>query len=497
MKAQAHTRCARRLPQRRQRGVVAVVVAMTIVAMVGMVGLAIDLGQMFVAKTELQNAADACALAAVRDMESGLPLARSEAAGRTVAGLHKVSFQDHAVGGSNSPVTITYSQVAAGPFVAGGGLVGPAANAMKYVRCEISNSGIKTFFIQVLNVLPGVNIGDQSVTASAVAALLPSQATCALPISLCSTSVSTATPGQWLKSLPDKPENSDFHWLDLTSTGGGASEISSQLLGEGACDLPALGTQVGKPGNMPSLSAAFNSRFGIYFGSVKPADGPPDVSGYSYTLNNWPSGANAYPNFSSRRDRNEIYNEDEAGVDVPGDSQPSSYLKANGRQRRVVPVPVVNCDDLEGPSHKAPILSWACVFLLHPLPNDAGGGGGPKAEATPFSRVLALAFASAFNRALPSAHAASDNASSGGGGGGGNGGGNGGGTTTTTGGTTTTTGGTTTSGGGGTTDCQPGSQTRLCVEYLGDATSANSECASSGLPGAPTVNTPKVPTLVK
>jgi len=30
-----------------------------------------------------------------------------------------------------------------------------------------------------------------------------------------------------------------------------------------------------------------------------------------------------------------------------------------------------------------------------------------------------------------------------------------------------------------------------------DATSADSECASNGLPGDPTVNTPKVPTLVK
>lgn len=488
MSTQALFNRARRPLQRRQHGVVAVVVAMTIVAMIGTVGLAIDLGQMFVAKTELQNAADGCALAAVRDMESGLPLARSEAAGRTVADLHRVGFQGHAVGGTNSPVTITYARTAAGPFGSGVGLTGAAANAMKYVRCEITHTGIRTFFIQVLNVLPGVNIGDQSVTASAVAALLPSQATCALPIGLCSNKVATATAGNWLEGVLDTAPGGDFRWLDLTSTGGGAAEISSQLLGEGACDLPALGTQVGKPGNMPSLSAAFNSRFGIYFGSVKAGDGAPDLSGYSYTLKTWPAAASAYTDFSGRRTQSEPYQGyDTAGIDVSGTIQTTSYLMDKGRQRRVVAVPVVDCNTFDGSAHKAPITGWACVFLLHPLPNS-GGGGSTTADASPFSKVLASAFATAFNRAFPSAYAQSDHAS-------------GGGTTTTT--TTTTSGGTTTTttSGGGVTPkkCEIGSdgQPRLCVEYLGDATSPDSECASNGLPGDPTANTPKVPTLVK
>ena len=516
MRARALNSCERRLKQRRQRGVVAVVVAMTIVAMVGMVGLAIDLGQMFVAKTELQNAADACALAAARDMESGQPLSRSEAAGRTVAGMHRVAFQDNAIGGANAPVTITYSPTANGSFVSGAGLTGPAADAMKYVRCEITHTGIRTFFIQVLNVLPNVNIGNQSVSAAAVAALLPSQATCALPIGLCSSKVATASAGTWLEGVLDTAPGGDFRWLDLTSSGGGAAEISSQLLGEGACDLPALGTQVGKPGNMPSLGAAFNSRFGIYFGSVKPADADPDRSGYSYTLNNWPTAANAYyGDFTARRDRNEIYQGVAVtGIDVSGTSQSSSYLGTKGRQRRVVAVPVVDCTTFDGSAHKAPITGWACVFLLHPMANSAGGGA--KADASPFSRVLAQAFAIAFNRAFPSAYAQGQNASSGGsnassGGSNASSGGSNassggttttsGGTTTTSGGTTTTTGGTTTTSGGGVTPkkCEIGSdgQPRLCIEYLGNATSADSECASNGLPGDPTTNTPKVPTLVK
>lgn len=48
----------------RQRGAVAVVVGLTIVMLAGMVGLAIDGGHLYLTKTELQNASDACALAA-------------------------------------------------------------------------------------------------------------------------------------------------------------------------------------------------------------------------------------------------------------------------------------------------------------------------------------------------------------------------------------------------------------------------------------------------
>ena len=53
---------------RRQRGVVSVIVALTLAVLIGCVGLALDLGKLYVARSELQNSADACALAAARDL---------------------------------------------------------------------------------------------------------------------------------------------------------------------------------------------------------------------------------------------------------------------------------------------------------------------------------------------------------------------------------------------------------------------------------------------
>ena len=56
------------VPRRRQEGVVAVIVGIVLVAMIAMAGLALDLGQLYVVKAELQNAADACALSAIQSV---------------------------------------------------------------------------------------------------------------------------------------------------------------------------------------------------------------------------------------------------------------------------------------------------------------------------------------------------------------------------------------------------------------------------------------------
>lgn len=424
-----------------QRGVVAVVVALTIVAMLGMVGLAIDLGQLFVAKTEVQNAADACALSASQELHRDLPKAmeRAEAAGRMVATLHRVGFQRNVIGSVSSPVTVTFSQTAAGPFSSGSGITGPAAEAMLYARCEVVNSGIKTFFIQVLNVLPGVTIGTQSVSASAVASRRPSQTSCAVPVALCADKVSTTAVGGWLEAVlspqangKDAQLSGNFRWVDLTPGAGGAADIAGQIVGEGVCNLPAIGAEIGKPGVMSSLGAAFNSRFGIYFGGVKAGDGAPDLSGYAYTGLTWADGANAFPNFLGRRSSNEPYQGvNIAGVDVSGTIQPSSYLQLNGRERRAVPVPVVNCSAFDS-ANKAPITQWACVFLLHPMPNNAGSPKDPKADIA--------------------AAKCGDSTSS---------------------------------------------QTKMCLEYRGPANASTSPCAASGMPGDPSSTGSLVPTLVR
>lgn len=52
-----------------ERGAAAIIVALSIVAIMGLAALSIDLGYLFLAKTKLQDSADSAAMAAVRDVE--------------------------------------------------------------------------------------------------------------------------------------------------------------------------------------------------------------------------------------------------------------------------------------------------------------------------------------------------------------------------------------------------------------------------------------------
>ena len=66
MQASSTGKRGQRLPLRRERGVVAILVGMTLFVLAGMLALVIDLGHLYLAKAGLQNAADAAALAGAK-----------------------------------------------------------------------------------------------------------------------------------------------------------------------------------------------------------------------------------------------------------------------------------------------------------------------------------------------------------------------------------------------------------------------------------------------
>src|SRR5690606_40895732 len=68
----SHRRPHRR-SHRNQRGAVAIMAAIVLLAMIGTAAFAIDIGRWFVVKNELQNAADAAALAGAGHLYPPLP----------------------------------------------------------------------------------------------------------------------------------------------------------------------------------------------------------------------------------------------------------------------------------------------------------------------------------------------------------------------------------------------------------------------------------------
>lgn len=368
----------------RQQGAVAVIVALSLVGLIGIVGLALDLGKLFVAKSELQNSADACALAAARELTGANThqLKLAAAAGIATGQRHQVLFQGEQI----IVERVTFSDHLTGVYQSA--FEGTGALGMRFVRCEVNRSDIANWFIQVLNLMPGVDIGDQRVAASAVATLAPSQITsCAIPVGICGEDVSASTPvGTWLESVIGPPAGGgqndegnltgNFMWVDFTPPGGGASELAEHLTGPGVCNLPAIGTDVGEAGVKSSLAAAWNSRFGIYHGNVKQSDAIPDYSGYAYTETNWPSKSDAFDDFKMRRATNEPYQGDNAtGLKTNGSIEGATFLKEHGSDRRLATAAVVDCAGLMGGSTTSAVEDWACVLMLHPINNSQGGSG--------------------------------------------------------------------------------------------------------------------------
>lgn len=385
--------------RRRQRGAIAIVVGLMLVVLVGFVGLALDGGRLYLTKTELQNAADACALAASYELTDAPSIppeafARADAAGRMVAQRDRVNFQQAPI--ASGDVSIGFS-TSLGSGSGGWASAGapPAGNA-RYVRCTISRDGISPWFMQVLG------FGDQSVSALATASLARAQTACAIPMALCATAGAPDfgyVPGDWYgvdfsdngSSVTNYTGN--FRWIDFDPSaptpgcsGHGASELACLLAGTGQCSLPtpptggctgsgSSGTTpgcVGETGNITSMQSAYNARFGLYRGgggNPGLTDSPPDFTGYSYSTENWAAGRNAYANFRSAQAAHLPANNDPA-VSPPFYSNPyrpstTEEHATRGAERRVVVMPIVECAGFAS-GQQAPIRAYACVLMLDP-----------------------------------------------------------------------------------------------------------------------------------
>ena len=395
-------------PRPAQRGSVAIVVGISLAVLVGFVGLALDGGRLYVTKTELQNAADSCALAAAYEL-AGAPsiateaFASADAAATTVAQKNRVGFQGDAI--ASADLTVEFSNaLSGGAWLSAGS--GPGGDA-RYVRCTIQRNGITPWFMQLLG------FGDQSVAALATAALAPSQRSCGLPMGLCVQPGSSAPDygyvvGNWYSmNFQDTGGSAsysgNFRWIDYNPgaptpgcPGGGAAELACLMAGSGQCDLPPPiagncsggGTPgcVGQNGNVTSMRAAYNSRFGLYTsggGAYNVSSAPPDFTGYEYSTENWGLGRDAYngdagngvSNFRSARAAHlpavDLSWVIPAFFNNPYNASTTAQHASAGANRRLVIVPILDCAGFGGGT-LAPIRAYACVLLLDPYRKDGG-----------------------------------------------------------------------------------------------------------------------------
>lgn len=385
-----------RLPRRRREGgVVAIIVALSIFVLVGFGGLVLDLGRLFVNKTELQNAADACALAAVNQLVcdptvGACPAAFLEdavAAGSFVASRNTNDFQKAAVAIGRNDIRF---HTAIGPNDSYLTIDEGALPGSKFAMCTARSAAIPTWLMQVRKTFAPANV-----EARAVATLAPGQTACAAsPVGVCSLN---ATPpnygysvGQWIVSTFNGGQGGDdpglegnFRWVDFTPNAGGTSEVRDQLLGNGSVCGVRVGDDVRESGVKQGAKSAWNTRFGIYpngANAVTAAMVAPDKTGYSYpskapgTVIN--IGTSAYDDYRLKQSQHLPFTPNEyaptgAAKNFGGKPPISSAEHLTyGGERRLMAVPIVECGQSPNTTK---ILSMGCVLMLNPMSSGATG----------------------------------------------------------------------------------------------------------------------------
>lgn len=151
-----------------KKGIALVYIALMLVVIMAFVGLAIDIGYMYVAKGQLQNAADAAALAAATQLPDQTKV---NAEAKKFASINKAAGDNVSI--TDSDITIGNWSDTANPKFSTSRL---PKNAVKVVArrnvagATAANQGmVQVFFGQILSLLPGGGTGWPEMGAAAEA----------------------------------------------------------------------------------------------------------------------------------------------------------------------------------------------------------------------------------------------------------------------------------------------------------------------------------------
>jgi Flp pilus assembly protein TadG len=362
------------IPLKKESGVYTIFFALGMTVLFGFIGLAVDTARLLVVKTELQNATDACALAAVRELNmQNDSTQRAVGAGLFTANRNFKSFQSFDV---NMQITdITFAESLDGPFST---LGSGASSLSSFVKCESSDDSFTTVFLKVLGVDSLIPV------ARSIATLSGSSTTCSIPMALCS-SASTLAKGQ--KLVLGTGTGSVAKWSNVLGANQlSNSEYTTLLTQHGMCQaMTELGRCIGVPDattiTVSARDMAWNSRFGIYRSSAtSPASAVPDLTGFGYRdadprFTPIPTGG-AHQDYFQKSVNRSSFQSTLTGYVV----SPQSTHVTFGANRRLVVMPMVDCGAGGCGSGAKPIVGWACALMLAPNVPLTGSNQVPEFE---------------------------------------------------------------------------------------------------------------------
>lgn len=289
---------------KRQDGAIAVMAGILLFLLMGMLALVVDLGHVYIAKTGLQNGADAAALAGAKrlnDSLAGVNAGVADAIGIARHNVYDFSLPvgtDAADGGLDIRVGSCPDpdcMVSLGSVTSNG-----AAAGLSYIEVNTRNRALDSWFAGIWNIL------NFDVSARAVAGRYVIKVT---PIGVCGISSDPATEFGFIRgvayNIPDLNPLTpgDPIWINPVDTPGSGIACNSNngstdvmvpyvCTGRSAVDIQLPGGRVYiNTGTQEALERALNSRFGdpkSYSGgqACDPSTAPPDTNVQPYDCAN-------------------------------------------------------------------------------------------------------------------------------------------------------------------------------------------------------------------
>jgi hypothetical protein len=357
-----------------QRGAILPLFVVAMIAMFGLVGLALDGGHGMLNKSRLQNAVDAAALSAAKvlDGTGDVVLAEAEAI---------ATFDRNAGGPGNGEMASSYANGELTLSVQFSNTLHPFApgtTPAQYVRVRATEFRLPGWFIPVLG------IADKTVGASAVAGPSPTymfMACNVAPMMVCGDSSDPVTFGYEIgettvlkAAAPGSEEMGPGNFQMIRPENGpGANEVRRAMAGSFDNCFDTTQSVETQPGNMVAVIQGLNTRFGDYFGAMNNQQStyPPDVITQEPT-----------PQLTYNGDTDTIYYDSQP---VNGDPPPSFYDYASyaadlaagsynntpidqggtgAFSRRTMAVPVGDCSVGTSGQSSVPLLGFMCYHLL-------------------------------------------------------------------------------------------------------------------------------------
>jgi hypothetical protein len=334
-----------------QRGSILVLATVGMVALLGMAGLALDMGHAYLMKTRLQNALDAAALSGAKTLDETADPVQAEIDARNTFSIN--------AGGDMNDAGLTLTAVEFSDI-----LFDPAqALNPRYIRVTLTGYQQAMWFAQIL---PGVG-NNKLVSATAVAGPSPKLAEICdiLPVMVCGDPNGdtdctdgacygysfdpTSTTETVLKTGSGNTwdvGSGNYQLIRLGDSKGG-SDIRDNLAGSYENCLDTSQDIETEPGNtVGPVAQGLNTRFGIYQGPFQPSDKDiykPDLVSDTHAPSYY------YSEYDS------IYTSG-GPFDHP----------AGEVHRRIVAVPIGDCSTTTNGQGTVPLLDTACFFLTRP-----------------------------------------------------------------------------------------------------------------------------------